>query len=145
MRYRAVAELSSDFAFSYDVALDGTTRSEWVTDALTHITGYLPHKLDDAGGWMRLIVGEDRERADEWRRNLCAGIAAPARYGSLPERARHAICWRGRGRLKQGWARRCGASTGPSGHHRQATLGTGARAPGRSRSAHPSPQSSPLL
>jgi diguanylate cyclase (GGDEF)-like protein/PAS domain S-box-containing protein len=75
MRYRAVAELSSDFAFSYDVALDGTTRSDWVTDALTHITGYLPHKLDDAEGWMRLIVGEDRERANEWWRKLCAGIA----------------------------------------------------------------------
>jgi diguanylate cyclase (GGDEF)-like protein/PAS domain S-box-containing protein len=73
MRYRAVAELSSDFAFAYGVASDGTPHSEWATDALTQITGYLPHKLDDPEGWMRLIVGEDRERAGEWWRNLRAG------------------------------------------------------------------------
>lgn len=39
-RYRTLAELTSDFAYSIDFYDDGTYQLQWVTDAYTRVTGY---------------------------------------------------------------------------------------------------------
>src|SRR5205814_5576303 len=39
-RYRAITELTSDFAYAYAVAPDGGLTPEWVTDAFARITGF---------------------------------------------------------------------------------------------------------
>jgi PAS domain S-box-containing protein len=44
-RYRSVSELTSDFAYAAVVQDDGTLRFEWITDAITSITGYAASEL----------------------------------------------------------------------------------------------------
>lgn len=58
-RYRAVSELTSDYAFSFSVTPDGELKCDWVTDAFIRITGFLPHELDAHGGLLALIHPDD--------------------------------------------------------------------------------------
>ena len=58
-RYRTVSELVSDFAFAFRVEPDGTLVREWVTGAVTRITGYDLDKIDARGGWKRWIYPDD--------------------------------------------------------------------------------------
>jgi len=44
-RYRSVSELTSDFAYAASVDEDGTLTFEWITDAITSITGYTAAEL----------------------------------------------------------------------------------------------------
>jgi PAS domain S-box-containing protein len=44
-RYRSVSELTSDFAYAAEVGGDGTLTFEWITDAITAITGYTASEL----------------------------------------------------------------------------------------------------
>ena len=44
-RYRSVSELTSDFAYAAVVDADGTLTFEWITDAITSITGYMASEL----------------------------------------------------------------------------------------------------
>jgi PAS domain S-box-containing protein len=61
-RYRSVSELSSDLSFAFRVYASGRVRTEWVTDALTRITGYT---REEARGdrWLAMIHPEDVELA----------------------------------------------------------------------------------
>ena len=45
-RYRTVAGLATDFAFSLRVESDGTLTPEWLTDSYFDLTGYSPQNLD---------------------------------------------------------------------------------------------------
>ncbi len=58
-RYRAVSELSSDFAFSLKAKEDGTFTLEWITDAFTSITGYSTKKVEIPNDLMKIIHGDD--------------------------------------------------------------------------------------
>lgn len=58
MRYRAVSELSYDFAYALAVDADRSLTGEWVTDAFTPITGYTLGALADKG-WHTLVFPED--------------------------------------------------------------------------------------
>ena len=40
LRYRAIAELSYDYAYALVIEADGKVRCDWVTEAFTRITGY---------------------------------------------------------------------------------------------------------
>ncbi|MBN8618962.1 MAG: PAS domain S-box protein [Anaerolineae bacterium] len=44
-RYRTLAELVSDFAYYFRVNPDGSQVREWITDSVTHITGYASEEL----------------------------------------------------------------------------------------------------
>src|SRR5262249_14147995 len=44
-RYRFVSELTSDFAYAARVQEDGTLSFDWITDAVTPITGYAASDL----------------------------------------------------------------------------------------------------
>ncbi len=61
-RYRAIAELSSDFAFGLHLAPGGNVEIEWMSDAFTRLTGYDALDLD-AGGWRKLINTEHLQAA----------------------------------------------------------------------------------
>lgn len=54
-RYRTVAELTSDFAYSTWVKPDGTLIGEWITEAFERILGYQLEKAD----YMSLIYPDD--------------------------------------------------------------------------------------
>jgi diguanylate cyclase (GGDEF)-like protein/PAS domain S-box-containing protein len=57
-RYRAVSELTSDFAFALTVNPDGSPETEWITDAFTRITGLTRADANDPEK-MRSIVHPD--------------------------------------------------------------------------------------
>ncbi len=59
-RYRAVSEMTSDFAYAATIGPDGVT-FDWVTDSFTRITGY---RIEDVAGanWSKLVHPDDVER-----------------------------------------------------------------------------------
>jgi len=68
-RYRAVSELSSDFAFAGRVVRGGFIRTDWITDAVREITGYDAETFQHRG-WMDLVYPEDRAKLDYDLRSL---------------------------------------------------------------------------
>jgi len=58
-RYRAIAELTSDYAYSIRVEPDGVLVTESVTESISRITGFTSQELD-AHGWAILIHPDDR-------------------------------------------------------------------------------------
>jgi len=75
-RYRAVSELTSDFAFTFGLNPDGEWRTEWVTDAFGRITGFNPDEIDLRGSWLELVHPADRVAAAEAIQKLSIGIPA---------------------------------------------------------------------
>jgi PAS domain S-box-containing protein len=58
-RYRAVSELSSDFAFTFNIKPDNRLIHEWTTEAYSRITGYSPEEIDKLGGLENIIYPDD--------------------------------------------------------------------------------------
>ena len=58
-RYRVISELVSDFAYSARVGEDGSLDWEWVTDAITEISGFSSDEISAQGGWTSLIHSGD--------------------------------------------------------------------------------------
>ncbi len=71
-RYRAISELTSDYAYALGLQADGRFVCEWVTEAFTRITGFAIEELD-ALGWMALIHPDDRLIATKRTQLLRAG------------------------------------------------------------------------
>jgi PAS domain S-box-containing protein len=59
-RYRAVSEMTSDYAYSYR-ANNGKLELDWVTDAFERITSFTPDEVAERGGWTTLIHPDDLE------------------------------------------------------------------------------------
>lgn len=59
-RYRHVAELTSDFAYAFRVALDGSFEAEWITDAFARVIGRSPADLGPSGRLLDLVHTDDR-------------------------------------------------------------------------------------
>jgi PAS domain S-box-containing protein len=55
--FRAVSELTSDYAYSMAVHEDGTVTPEWLTGAFERVTGY--SIAERAGGWQTLVHPDD--------------------------------------------------------------------------------------
>jgi PAS domain S-box-containing protein len=72
-RYRAIAELTSDYAYTCQVAPDGQVICEWATDAFTRITGYSFAELEGQGGWFSLIHPDDLPIVESRIQRLLAG------------------------------------------------------------------------
>jgi PAS domain S-box-containing protein len=69
-RYRAVSELSSDFAFAGRLGpRGGGIQTEWMTDAVREITGYGPEYFQDRG-WLDIVHPEDRVKLEHDLRSL---------------------------------------------------------------------------
>jgi len=79
-RYRAVSELTSDFAYAFRVEPDGQLHSEWVTDALDRISGFSTEDLRQRGGWPSLILSEDLPLAEGQLDVLLKGHPSVAEY-----------------------------------------------------------------
>jgi two-component system cell cycle sensor histidine kinase/response regulator CckA len=73
VRYRAVSELTSDFAYAYTVDADTTMRPEWMTGAFARITGLSPDGLEAQGGLSSIVYPDDLATALEHHQRLLAG------------------------------------------------------------------------
>lgn len=82
-RYRAVSELTSDFAYALRMEEDGRLVSEWVTGALAQITGFTADEIRARGGWESLVAPEDKAIAQRQRQSLLAGEASTVEYRIL--------------------------------------------------------------
>lgn len=96
-----LSELTSDFAYSFLIAADGTATVEWVTDAFTRIIGYSAREWQNIGGWRGIAHPDDlpiierrseelfagRQQVDEFRVVTRAGLTRWLRVFSRPEQA----------------------------------------------------------
>jgi PAS domain S-box-containing protein len=64
-RYRAVSELTSDYAYAIRVEPDGRFVYEWVTEPFSRIVGITLEELNTGDTWLEFIHPEDRPA---WRR-----------------------------------------------------------------------------
>jgi PAS domain S-box-containing protein len=71
-RYRIISELSSDYAYSYIIAPDGSVSLDWITQAFTRITGYEAPELH-GGVLLPLVHPEDRSTIQRGRAILLNG------------------------------------------------------------------------
>lgn len=59
-RFRILAEMTSDYAFAFDVMPDKTLRRVWITHhAFEQLTGFTPEESEARGGWAKLTHPED--------------------------------------------------------------------------------------
>ncbi len=58
-RYRAISEITSDYAYAFVVEPDGTVVPEWETEAFKRITGYSTKEVMELGGWESLVHPDD--------------------------------------------------------------------------------------
>ena len=82
-RYRAVSELTSDYAYAFRVGLNNELENEWVTGAFNRITGYTAEELHERGGWESLIYPEDMPIALGQFKTLISGQAKVVQYRIL--------------------------------------------------------------
>jgi diguanylate cyclase (GGDEF)-like protein/PAS domain S-box-containing protein len=72
-RYRAVSELTSDFAFALTVNPDGSPEAEWITDAFTRITGLTRADADDPETMSKIVHPDDIPRLEQHQLQVLAG------------------------------------------------------------------------
>ncbi len=73
-RYRAVSELTSDFAFALTVRPDGFLITEWITDAFTRITGLTRADADDPETISKIVHPDDVPRLVQHQGQVLAGF-----------------------------------------------------------------------
>jgi PAS domain S-box-containing protein len=72
-RYRAVSDLTSDFAYAAVVQDDGTLVFEWITDAIATITGYTADEIRTFDDVARHTHADDLPALREHLANVLAG------------------------------------------------------------------------
>ncbi|MCX7005280.1 MAG: PAS domain S-box protein, partial [bacterium] len=90
-RFRHVAEIAADVAYSCRTQADGRFALEWITGATERITGYTSAELMAHGCWRFLVSAEDGALFDEKLIGLAAGS-----QGACDLRIRHkngSIVW----------------------------------------------------
>jgi len=79
-RYRAVSKLTSDYAYAFRIEANGMLVLEWVTGALSRLTGYTNDELQSLGGWEYLIYGEDLSIPMDQLKTLLSNKAKTVEY-----------------------------------------------------------------
>lgn len=79
-RYRAVSELTSDYAFLLRRQEDGSFRFEWVTEAYERVTGYSLEEANELGDPANLILPADAAEAARLKAELAEGETASGEY-----------------------------------------------------------------
>ena len=59
-RYRLIASVMSDYAFSIRYAPDGSITEQWISGAFEKITGYTVEEYIARGGWSTIVHQDDR-------------------------------------------------------------------------------------
>ena len=82
-RYRAVTELTSDYAYAYRFEAAGMPVLDWVTDAYHRITGYQPGEVEALARWQNLIEPADMPIVERHRAHIAAGKPHACEYRIL--------------------------------------------------------------
>lgn len=57
--FRAVSEMTSDYAFSMHIGPDGALVPEWFTAGFERVTGFTVEEFEERGGWRNLVHPDD--------------------------------------------------------------------------------------
>lgn len=79
-RYRIISELISDYAFEFTISEDETTKIEWITDSVVHITGYTAEEIKNMPDMINVYRTEDQNRVREHIRDVIAGYDSTHDY-----------------------------------------------------------------
>lgn len=74
IRYRTLAEMTTDYAYAYRMHPDGSYELEWIEGAFAHITGYTPEEWQ-SGNLNNYIHPDDQHLAEKHTAILSAGQA----------------------------------------------------------------------
>jgi PAS domain S-box-containing protein len=77
-RYRAISELTSDFAFSIAIEPDGSIQPEWVTDAFVRLAGVSLEYVGGLSNWQDVVHHNDLAVAATAFETLLSGQEAEA-------------------------------------------------------------------
>lgn len=72
-RYRAVSELTSDYAYAFRVEPTTGVVVEWIAGAFARITGFTPEEVDARGGGLSLVHPDDLPVAERRLATLFSG------------------------------------------------------------------------
>ncbi|MBI3964258.1 MAG: PAS domain S-box protein, partial [Chloroflexi bacterium] len=75
-RYRIVSELTSDFAYAARLLPDGSRIPEWITEAVTSVTGYSPAEIVERRSILSLAHPDDQPRVAALNTRVLAGMSA---------------------------------------------------------------------
>lgn len=79
-RYRTLAELTHDFAYSFSIEGDQLQDCDWITPAFTHITGDQVEVPQDYSAWLDLIHPADRALVKEHMHHRAQGEQTIVEY-----------------------------------------------------------------
>jgi PAS domain S-box-containing protein len=88
LRFRTVARLSSDFAYSCARAEGGDCVVDWITDAFYALTGFGEAQLREHENWLFVVHPDDREVAAEPLRRLRPGETDASEFRIVTEDGR---------------------------------------------------------
>ena len=75
-RYRLISQITSDYAYSIRVDVQGGLQCEWASEPFTRITGFTVDEIN-ARGWMTLYHPDDRSVVDQHKQRVLANRAEP--------------------------------------------------------------------
>ena len=87
-RYRIIAELTSDFAYSIQIAADGRLHLEWLSSAFTRILGYDTGTFLSISDYLATIYTEDVPLVTQRIATLIASESAITEYRSVAKDGR---------------------------------------------------------
>lgn len=71
-RYRLIASVMSDYAFSIEYGLNGEVADQWLSGAFEEITGYAPEEYFARGGWSSILHPDDKKQDERDMAQLSA-------------------------------------------------------------------------
>ena len=79
-QYRAIAEVTADWAYALHIEADGRAITDWMSSDVQQVTGFTPAELGPVDPWLRMIHRDDRELMRSHLRALQAGRADTVEY-----------------------------------------------------------------
>lgn len=79
-QYRAIAEVTADWAYALHIEADGRAITDWMSSNVQQVTGFTPAELGAVDAWLRMVHRDDRELVRTHLRALQAGRADTVEY-----------------------------------------------------------------
>jgi PAS domain S-box-containing protein len=79
-QYRAIAEVTADWAYALHIEPDGRAITDWMAPHVHAITGFTPSDLGPVDAWLRMVHRDDRELMRSHLGTLQAGRADTVEY-----------------------------------------------------------------
>ena len=79
-QYRAIAEVTADWAYALHIEADGRAITDWMSSNVQQVTGFTPSGLGSVDAWLRMVHRDDRELVRTHLRTLQAGRGDTVEY-----------------------------------------------------------------